>query len=185
MNKFNVILLIVLIVVIIIGICFILYKLLLDKIVIFNNKLLDSKKDYQDKLKEKHNLVLELINIIETKYKIESKTLNNLKKVKEDNIITDENENLLNKCYKEIIDIKEDHKKQRETKAFKALLNDYEETDLYLVSLRTYYNKYTLMFNSLIKKFPYNIISIFKKFKTVELIEGKELDDNFNNDLEV
>ena len=37
----------------------------------------------------------------------------------------------------------------------------------------------------MIKKFPYNIISKIRKLKIRNIIEGKELDVNFNNDLEV
>ena len=185
MNSLNIILLIIAILLLLSFSSIILYKSFIEKINNIISILDDSNNEYNDKLLEKHNLVLELIKIIETKYKIESKTLNDLKKVKEDKIITPDNEKLLNKCYKEIIDIKEDNKKQRETKAFKQLLNDYEETDLYLVSLRTYYNKYTLLYNNLINKFPYNIICKFKKFNVKSLIEGKELDNDFNNDLEV
>ena len=54
-----------------------------------------------------------------------------------------------------------------------------------IVSIRTYYNKYTLQYNNMIKKFPYNIISKIRKLKIRNIIEGKELDINFNNDLEV
>ena len=185
MNKINIIVLIIAIILVILTISIIIYKSFIDKIKNIISILDDSNKEYEEKLVEKHNLVLELIKIVETKYKIESKTLNDLKKVKEEDIITNENEKLLNKCYKEILDIKEDHKKQRETKAFKQLLNDYEETDLYLISLRTYHNKYTLTYNNLISKFPYNIISKFKRYSIRSLIEGKELDNDFNNDLEV
>ena len=141
MNNVNIIILIIAIILLLLSISIIIYKSFMEKINIIISKIDDSNNEYNDKLLEKHNLVLELIKIVETKYKIDSKTLNDLKKIKEDKIISQENEKLLNKCYKEIIDIKEDNKKQRETKAFKQLLNDYEETDLYLVSLRTYYNK--------------------------------------------
>ena len=61
----------------------------------------------------------------------------------------------------------------------------YDNNELKIISLRTFYNKYTLQYNNLIKKFPYNIISKFKKLKIKNIIEGKELDINFNNDLEV
>ena len=61
----------------------------------------------------------------------------------------------------------------------------YDNNELKIISLRTFYNKYTLEYNNMIKKVPYNIISKFKKFKIKNIIEGKELDINFNNDLEV
>ena len=37
----------------------------------------------------------------------------------------------------------------------------------------------------MVKKFPYNIIFKVRKYKLETLIEGREIDDSFNNDLEV
>ena len=92
---------------------------------------------------------------------------------------------MLNKCYKELIQIKEDNQKNRELKSFREIIDDYEENELHIISLRTYYNKYTLEYNNMIKKFPYNIVAKFKKYKIRPILEGKELSSNFNNDLEV
>ena len=64
-------------------------------------------------------------------------------------------------------------------------MNEYEDNELSLISLRTYYNSYTVIYNNLISKFPYNIISKCKKYGVKNLIEGKELEIDFNNDLEV
>ena len=59
------------------------------------------------------------------------------------------------------------------------------DNELLIISLRTYYNKYVLEYNNLIKKIPYNIIAKFKKYQLRTLLEGKELTTNFNNSLEV
>ena len=37
----------------------------------------------------------------------------------------------------------------------------------------------------MIKKFPYNLISKIKRYKLDSLIDGNELETNFNNDVEV
>ena len=126
-----------------------------------------------------------MIKIVETKYKVESKVFDETKEITIDSINSFKNEKTINKCYKEIIQVKEDNKKVRETKAFKELINDYDKNELRIISTRTYHNKYTLIYNNLIKKFPYNIISKCKKYKMKDLIEGKELSNNYNNDLEV
>lgn len=180
MNKLNIILLIILIIALLIGLCIIMFKYLNEKIQNIYNKLNDSKNDYDLNIKESYNILLELIKVVETKYKVESKAFDDLKKDKNVN-----NEKLINKCYQEVIHVKEDNTKVRETKAFKQDLQKYDELDLHIISLRTYHNKYTLIYNNMIKKFPYNIISKFKGYKLETLIEGKELDSNFNNDLEV
>ena len=94
-------------------------------------------------------------------------------------------EKKLIKCYEELVHVIEDNPKSKDLKTLKDYVKKYENNDLKIVSIRTYYNKYTLQYNNMIKKFPYNIISKIKKLKIRNIIEGKELDINFNNDLEV
>ena len=105
--------------------------------------------------------------------------------MKIDSIKSYKNEKILNKCYKEILQIREDNKKTKEVRSFKDIINDYEDNELLIISLRTYYNKYILEYNNLIKKFPYNIIAKIKKYQLRTLLEGKELVNDFNNTLEV
>ena len=126
-----------------------------------------------------------MINLVENRYKTHSKTFDEVRKIKLEDISSLKNENLLNKCHKEIIEIKEDNKKVREIKSFREIIDEYNENELHIISLRTFYNKYTLEYNNIIKKIPYNMISIIKKYKIKSLLEGKEIDNNFNNDLEV
>ena len=122
-----------------------------------------------------------MIEYTEKKYKIESNVFDQVKELSIDSLDSFKSEKLINKSYKEIMQIREDHPSVRETKAFKELLSNYNSNELSIVALRTYHNKYTLVFNDMIKKFPYNIISKVKKYRINELIEGRELDNNFNN----
>ena len=94
-------------------------------------------------------------------------------------------ENLLNKCYKELLQIKEDNQKTKELKMFREIIDDFEDNELHIISLRTFYNKYAVKFNNLIKKFPYNIVAKVAKYETATILEGKEIDTEFINDMEV
>ena len=184
MTKLNVILIIIN-TIIILGILFrMLYKNNSEKLNHTKEKLNDSEQECLEKYKQKYDLILQLIEYTEKKYKIDSKVFEDAKEIKIESLDSFKNEKILNKCYKEILQIKEDHTKVRETKAFKELIKQYNENELNIISLRTYHNKYTLVFNDMIKKFPYNIISKIKKYNINELIEGQEI-NVFNNDLEV
>ena len=130
-------------------------------------------------------LIIKMIDIVESKYKVDSKVFDQAKELNVDNIDSFKNEKILNKCYKEIIQIKEDNTKVRETKAFKELIHNYNENEIFLIALRTYHNKYTLIYNNMITKFPYLIISKVKRYNINELIEGQDLDINYNNDVDV
>ena len=177
--------LIFIIITVLISIIMLLYSEAKKRICSLYEKLNNIENKYIEKYNNKYELVTKFINGIEDKYKIENKTFNNVKALEGSLEVNQKNEKLLNKCYKELKEIKEEKQKIKELKLFRKIIDDYEENELALISLRTYYNSHTLIFNSLIKKFPYNIISKFKKFSTKNLIEGKEIDLDFNNDLEV
>ena len=93
--------------------------------------------------------------------------------------------NQLHKCYKELLQIKEDSQKNKEIKSFREIIDKYEDNELHIISLRTFYNKYAVKYNNLIKKFPYSIVASINKYKAITLLEGKEIDSEFINDLEV
>ena len=161
MNTLNIIALILVIWIILISLITILFKCHNEKLESIIKNLDNTEQECFDKLKNKYDYIIRLINIIEDKYKIESKVFEDAKKMKIDSIKSYKNEKILNKCYKEILQIKEDNKKTK-VRSFKDIINDYEDNELLIISLRTYYNKYVLEYNNLIKKFPYNIIILWK-----------------------
>ena len=160
------------------------YKYFNEKLFTLYKKLNDTEEEYNDKFNKKFDIVNRFMEEIIKKYKTESKTFDNVKKIDEIDISL-KMEKLLNKCYKELVEVKEDKQKTREIKIFRELMNEYEDNELSLISLRTYYNSYTVIYNNLLSKFPYNLISKLKKYGVKNLIEGKELEIDFNNDLEV
>ena len=126
-----------------------------------------------------------MIKVATSKFKCESTAFDEVKDLEIDNLDSFKDEKKLIKCYEELVHVIEDNPKSKDLKTLKDYVKKYENNDLKIVSIRTYYNKYTLQYNNMIKKFPYNIISKIKKLKIRNIIEGKELDINFNNDLEV
>jgi len=181
MTTLNIIFLILSILIILTFLLSIVYKSNGWKLDITKERLSDSESECLDKYKTKYDLILQIIEYTEKKYKIESNVFTQVKELNIDSLDSFKSEKIINKSYKEVLQIREDNKGVRESKSFKELIDKYNENELNIVSLRTYHNKYTLVFNSMIKKFPYNIISKIKKYGINELIEGRELDSNFNN----
>ena len=184
MKIFNIIELIFAFIVTTILLIVILFKYYNEKINNLKYKLDNSEDDYIDKMKEKHNIIVKLIELVENKYKINIKLFDEVKEM-DINEISNINDSLLDKCYSEILQIKEDNQKTRELKSFRELIDKFEDMETYIVALRTFYNKYVLEYNNMIKKFPYNIISKFEKLNLQTILEGKELVVNLQNDLEV
>ncbi len=185
MTKLNIILIVIDSIIVFISLMFILFKNFSDKLNHIKSRLDTSEAECQDKYKKKYEFIIKLIDMTQSKYKVDSKVFDQAKKIDENDLSSYKDEKLLNKCFKEIGHIKEDNAKVKETKAFKETLSECNKNEILLVSLRSYHNKYTLIYNDMIKKFPYNLISKVKKYNIDTLIEGNELESNFNNDLEV
>lgn len=176
MNKTNIILLIICSIIILALLLILLYRYYNDKINELLKKINKSEKQELNKLKEKQNILTRAINLIENKLDIKSKTFDNVRKLKIDSLTTFKDEEILNKCFDEILEIKEDNSKSKKLKTLDEIINNYYENELHVISLRSYYNKYTMKYNCLIKKFPYNIIAKIKKYKLKLLLEGLEIE---------
>ncbi len=175
MSKLNIILLITIIIVFIISLLILLFLFFNDKIKELLKKINNSELNINEKLNNKYNILLKITDLVKDKFKIDSKTFDEIRKINVNNLFKNEKE--LNKCFKEIMDIKDDNPNSKRFKTFKEAIKEYEENELHIISLRTFYNKYTMEYNNLIKKFPYNIVSTIKKYKLKLLFEGKEIEE--------
>ena len=185
MKTLGVLALILVVLIVFIALMIVIYKNYNSRLENIKDKLSEAKDEFLDKFNDKYELIVNFIEQIENKYKIESKSFDEVKDLDKDNLATLKNEKLLNKCYKELLQIKEDNQKNKEIKAFREIIDKYEDNELHIISLRTFYNKYAVKFNNLIKKFPYSIVSNINKYTTISLLEGKEIDTDFINDMEV
>ena len=112
-----------------------------------------------------------MIKVATSKFKCESTAFDEVKDLEIDNLDSFKDEKKLIKCYEELVHVIEDNPKSKDLKTLKDYVKKYENNDLKIVSIRTYYNKYTLQYNNMIKKFPYNIISKIRKLKIRNIIE--------------
>lgn len=185
MKTLNIIALILVILIVLITLIIILFKYHIEKLNYIKELLDDSEKECIDELKRKNEIISKMIKVATSKFKCESTAFDEVKDLEIDSLDSFKDEKKLIKCYEELLHVIEDNSKSKDIKTLKDYVKKYDNNDLKIVSLRTYYNKYTLQYNDMIKKFPYNIISKIKKLKIRNIIEGTELDINFNNDLEV
>lgn len=188
MKTLNIVALVLVILIVVFLLLNILLKFFKERIDNLYKMLNNAENDLLDKLKNKKELLTKMIEFVTKKFKIESNTFDEVKNIMIDDLVNFKDENILDKCYSEIIEIRDDNKKTRETKDIKDFnknIDDYEDNELHIISLRTFYNKYTLEYNNLIKKIPFNLVAKLKGYKIKTLLEGREIDDSFNNDLEV
>lgn len=185
MNEMDIICLFIFLLFIIISIAIVIVKNCYERIKVFNKNLLITKDDFNEKIFNKYDLIKKFIKSIKEKYKVDIKLFEEVNDLDENDLLSLKNEKLLNSCYKELVHIKEDNQKNKELKVFKDIISNYENNELYILSLRTYYNKHILKYNNLIKKFPYNLIAKMKKCSSLSILDGKELEEEITDNLEV
>ena len=76
---------------------------------------------------------------------------------------------ILNKAYNEIKIFLDERRAYIPDDETKELLNTLHQADIECIALKNYYNNNTTITNSLMRKFPNNIIAKFKKIRNREL----------------
>lgn len=139
--------------------------------------------DIDDRLKNKEDLIIRTINIINRQIKLEIKVFDEVKNIKASKINNYDKDKLLTSSFNEIGKIYLDHPELKEIKSFDGLIKDIEKLEIEMISLRTLYNKTACEFNNLYNKFPYNLICKIRKLNIKSLYEGRELNGEIEKEL--
>ena len=94
--------------------------------------LTNAENDMLEKMNNKKELLVKMINYVTKKLKIESSTFDEVNTLEINDLFSFKDENVLDKCYVEIIEIREDNKKSRETKDVKEFnqnIDEYEDNE--------------------------------------------------------
>lgn len=178
MEKNLIVLMIIAIIVFVAAIVFIFFVSKKNKLKSLSDKIAVSEKSISESLKNKLDIITRIINIIERELKIESKTFEEVKKVKIERINYIVLDNILTDASKEITELKSDYKELSKIKSFDGLVKDIKDLDIYISGGRKFYNKYTKVYNSLIKTFPSTIIAKSKKLTHKNLYTENIFDED-------
>ncbi len=133
------------------------------------------ESDIDERLKNKEDLILRCINIINRQVKLDIKIFEEVKNIKVSKLNNYDKDKLLSDAFKEIEKIYLDNSDLKKVKSFDGIIKDIEKIEIELISLRTLYNKWACEFNNLCVRFPYKMVCKIRKFKIKSLYEGKEL----------
>lgn len=138
-----------------------------DKLNYYNNKVIECEKKLQSSLEEKFSILCELQQKITSQLNdVEFNLLCDIEELKDDDFMLNA---ILNKAHNEIKIFLDDKRAYIPDNEAKELLDRLHQTDIECTALKNYYNDYTKIINSLIKKFPNNIIARFQKIYNREL----------------
>ena len=150
-----------------------------------NLKINDAEVSIDENLRNMYDLIIKGINIIEKNTNAESKTLEEIKKIKSNQYSNFEVDRMLSKAHKELLRINDDYDKLSRNKNFKEIKDDLTNIEEKLTALRTFYNKYTSKYNLLLSTFPTNIIAKFGRYKQKTQYDGKNLNDDNIKDFKI
>ncbi len=141
------------------------------------------EKEMNDHLKMKEENVLRLISIINRQLNLDLKEFEKVKNLKASKVNNIEKDKILTEAFDEIKKVYVDNSELSDIKSFDGILKDIDNDEISLISLRTLYNKSAGEYNMLLGKFPFGIISKFRKLTVRPLYQGKELQEVIEKEL--
>lgn len=141
------------------------------------------EKDIDIHLKKKEENVLRLISIVNRQLNLDLKEFEKVKNLKASKVNNIEKDKLLTEAVDEIKKVYADNSELSEVKSFDGILKDIDNDEISLISLRTLYNKSTGEYNMLLGRFPYGLLSKFRKLLVKPLYQGIELQEVIEKEL--
>jgi len=163
-------LLIVLIVVIGI-ILFLLYKVLNNKYNVIDIKVSKSEKKLLKAQKDKYNLLLKAIDILNDNKKFDENQYHSFLNLKLDNISLNELNDILIETDNNIEEYLSQNEKIINSKNFKDLYNDINKINVTINATRKYYNENAKEFNKFLNKLPTSIFAKIKRLKEKDILK--------------
>lgn len=140
-------------------------------------KLNEVEGKIDDALRNKFDHLIEMNNVIKETIKTKKAIIDDLSKLKDEDISSFELDRKLIEASSKINFIKKQYTELQGVSSLNKLSYEIEEIDDTLIAYRKYYNENIVKYNMLIKKFPYNIIGIILKYKEKRFFDNKDLND--------
>ena len=170
----SIIFLIIIIVVAIIGFFYsIIYNKFQDSII----KLNEVEGKIDETLRSKFDGLLEMNNIIKEKINTKKAIVDDITKLKDEEISSFELDRKLSEALSKINFIRKQYEELHNIDQLNKLSYDIDDMDESLAAYKKYYNENIVEYNKLIRKFPYNIIGMILKYKEKSFFDGKDLND--------
>lgn len=168
---------VILIIIVILAIIFFGYSVIYNRFQDSIIKLNEVESKIDETLRNKYDNLLEMNNIIKETIKTEKVIIDNLTKLKKEEISSFELDRKLSEALSKINFIRKQYKQLHDIEKLNKLSYDIEEMNEALAAYKKYYNENIVDYNKLIRKFPYNIIGKILKYKEKMFFDGKDLND--------
>ena len=178
-------LLVFLLLLIIVGILGIIYILNYNQMQYLKTKIERSESVIDDSLRDKYDYINKLNVLIKKTLKDKKDYLKEYVNLKNHKISNFDLDRKLIEAMNIIYELENDYKELSNNNDFKDILKNIKATDEKLSAAKNYYNKYTSISNSYIRKFPSIIIAKIHSYKIKPFFDGKDMQDDIVDDFKL
>ncbi len=148
-------------------------------------KIDEAESIIDENLRKKYDIIVDIKNIIENELKDEKISFKEIEELKNENISNFNMDRKLDEFLNLIDKIKNDYEVIKTNKDMIAFLKDIKKTNEKLDSAKSFYNTNITESNSLVRKFPSNIIAKFHNIKIKPFFDNKNMNDDDINDFKL
>lgn len=182
MNGFLIALFLIIIIILTILIYYIyLYNKINESII----RIDEAESRIDNNLRDKYDLLNRSISLIRNKIDLPQDAFKEIIKLRARKISNFDLDRVLVKSYNEFLSIYEDNSKLRESDEIFKVSRQLEIINDELSTLRNYYNANITNYNTMIKKFPTNIVAQIKKYKERPFYDLKDMTDEDYEDFKL
>ena len=145
----------------------------------------ESENKIDENLRNKYNLLINIIDFIEKNVDNEKISFNEIKELKDIEITNFDFDRKLNECVLLINTINNDYKDLDSNIEYSSLIDKLKRIDEELTAAKKFYNTYIGDSNELVRKFPSNIIAKFHNIELKTFFDGKDMNDEIIKDFKL
>ena len=168
---------VILIILVLIFTIFIIANIIYNKFQDYIIKINEVEGKIDDTLRNKFDNILKINNIIKERIKTKKELVDDLENLKNEDKSSFEIYRILTESYNKIDFVRKQYKEASTSEEINKLFNEIDDMDESLKAYIKFYNENIVGYNSLIRKFPYNIIGIILKYEEKMFFDGKDLND--------
>lgn len=167
------------------GILGIIYLTFYNQMKNFLMRINEAELIIDESLRNRYDLIIRADNIFDKSIEINLDIIEEIKKTKNQKISSFDFDRKTIECIDLIKQIKKDFQSLDNNQSFKEIMQEIKNGEEKIDAAKSFYNKYTSSLNTLISKFPSNIIAKIHTIKLKNFFDDKDLHDDIFDDFKI
>ena len=170
--------LVILIILVVLSALFIIANIIYNKFQNYIIRINEVEGKIDETLRNKFDNILKINNIIKERIKTKKELVDDLEELKNEDKSSFEIHRILTESYNKIDFVRKQYKEASTSEEINKLFYEINDMDESLKAYIKFYNENIVGYNSLIRKFPYNLVGIVLKYEEKMFFDGKDLNDD-------